>query len=505
MKRALGFIAVIALSACSLSPFVPYAPPDTGLSSNDAAPADLGTDAGFLDAGEHDSGLLDAGGEDALIEDAPLPDAAALPDAELLDAELLDAEPIDALPSDASNPDAVAPDAAPGDALPGDALPNDSMSNDAAAPDAAPRDAAAPDAAALDAAAPDAAAPDAAARDAAAPDATPIDTGFVDAGFVDAGFLDAAAPDATPPDAGFADASPPDTGPRDAGFVTVTVAISGMGRVSSPQAPLACAPASCTGSFVPNQTASFQPVPNAGWGFELFGGAPGCTGPSCSFIVQGPTNLSASFDQNLVAYLPMEGNGADASGNDNEATQTVGTVTRVTGVVRDALSFAPPSYLSIPDATGLDGGSALTFCSWIRPTTPSGAQQTAIEKAGVYALQIGQQGAFRTAQVSFVSGGTTYTASANNLANDTWVHLCGRFRTGLLGAQVVWIFVNGAVASSATALVNLNALPNNGAAVTVAGCSACSAAQSLAGAVDELKIWNRFLTDQEIADEANRR
>jgi glucose/arabinose dehydrogenase len=215
-----------------------------------------------------------------------------------------------------------------------------------------------------------------------------------------------------------------------------------------------------------------------------------------------PVTVTVSNTQTaglVAAYSFDEGAGTtakDSSGQGNAATLVNG-VGWVTGQHNKAVSFdGVNDYITIPNSTSTNiSGNALTLSMWINPQPLSSGDSVVIGKFWnttmsspfyQYGLELG--GGNRTDFFIGTSGGTLAAYGGTTLAYNQWSYLAITFD----GAQVK-TYVNGA-------LVNTQALS---ATITARGNSMnigadASVAQFNKGMLDDLRIYSRVLTQQQI-------
>jgi hypothetical protein len=196
----------------------------------------------------------------------------------------------------------------------------------------------------------------------------------------------------------------------------------------------------------------------------------------------------------VAAYTFAEGTGgttADVSGTGNTGTLVGGTAWSTAGRFGRALSFDGVNDLvSVADAASLDFTTGMTIEAWVNPSALSGWRTVALKGGGggmAYALYAHDQ-APRPAGYVNTAGADQSAPGAAALPIGTWSHLAVTFGGGTLR-----LFVNGvqvsSVAVSGTILTSTAALTMGGN--TVWG-------EWFAGLLDEVRIYNRALTQAEI-------
>jgi hypothetical protein len=203
----------------------------------------------------------------------------------------------------------------------------------------------------------------------------------------------------------------------------------------------------------------------------------------------------------VAAYTFEAGAGttvADVSASGRTGTMSGGASWTTAGKFGNALSFNGSSGLvSIADAASLDFTSAMTIEAWVRPTTRSNWDTVVMKGYGstgrAYALYAGDNNG-RPAATIRISSSERSTAGSSALALNTWSHVAmtyggGRLRVYVNGVQVASSSVSGSIRTSSDP-------------VTIGGSTAWG--RWFAGQIDEVRIYNRALSQTEIQNGMNR-
>jgi hypothetical protein len=209
----------------------------------------------------------------------------------------------------------------------------------------------------------------------------------------------------------------------------------------------------------------------------------------------GGLGVALSLLDNLVAYWKLDetsGPRIDSAGSNNLADN--GSVGSATGKVGNAADFDGTNYLSTPNNATFSPTSHFTVTAWVRPeTTPSGDQGI----AGVWQNSIGGRqwllylGNGDPALFVSVNGSSnTAVFYPITLAASTWYF----FAAGYDGSNI-FISVNagtlsttsfvGPIWDSSTDLFYISTYDN--------------ATKFFTGRIDEIGLWHRALTPEEIA------
>ena len=203
--------------------------------------------------------------------------------------------------------------------------------------------------------------------------------------------------------------------------------------------------------------------------------------------------VSATAPTGLVAaYSFNEGSGTsvtDRSGTGNAGTIS-GAARVAAGKYGAALSFdGVNDWVTVPDAASLDVGR-VTVEAWVRPTALGGMWRTVVfkERPGglVYGLYGSQGGGRALGQVDI--GGERNALGSSSMPLNTWTHLAVTY-----DASVLRLYVNGA--PSGTAVV-AGTIPSSTGVLRIGGNSVW--AEWFAGQIDEVRVYNRALTQSEI-------
>jgi hypothetical protein len=156
------------------------------------------------------------------------------------------------------------------------------------------------------------------------------------------------------------------------------------------------------------------------------------------------------------------------------------------------------SHVQIGSGSSLNlEGSAITIEAWIFVSGYPVVYPTIIAKGNSlnsYEFDVHNSGAL-TWSLGLSSGQKTLTSLAGTVASNTWVHVAGtydgsRMRSYINGIEVASVNASGAIVG--------NALPPR-IGIRTNCCSPTSSIGSpFQGEIDEVRIWNRALTQDEI-------
>ena len=198
----------------------------------------------------------------------------------------------------------------------------------------------------------------------------------------------------------------------------------------------------------------------------------------------------------LAMYLPLDENSGTFT-YDSSVNARVGTLqaapTWTTGKLGNALTLNGTSqYVALGDVDVT--GSAITVSAWVYPTLASqnakvfGKQSSTSDSQGTLGLTGGK------ASFEATTGGAYKSAVAPTaLTLNTWSYI-----TGVYDGTNLSIYVNGTLA---TAVAATGTLANNNLGWAVGRLSAAGASSYFKGSVDEVKLYSRALSEDEVQAE----
>lgn len=207
----------------------------------------------------------------------------------------------------------------------------------------------------------------------------------------------------------------------------------------------------------------------------------------------------------LVAYWSFDeeiGTTAlDSSGNDNTGTLINGP-SWVTGRVGNALSFdGINDYVEINDNNNLDlTVGEFTLSAWIYPESYGAALSSRIidhgggsPGEGGWSLLVSNESGEQRLRI-YIKNGNSFSGTysdINTIALNTWQHVAVTFQSGM-----VTMYINGQIKGQASGLPT----PTDTNAPVRIGMRATDVFRTFTGVIDEVYIYNRALTPQEIMD-----
>lgn len=211
----------------------------------------------------------------------------------------------------------------------------------------------------------------------------------------------------------------------------------------------------------------------------------------------------ADLADGLVGYWPVDGDGADASGNGLDGTIN-GNVTPVEdrfGNPNSALQFPglAASHVAIQDTVELQITGAMTLAAWVvadEGMIGNNNGRIVAKQAGggsrSWSLNIENAGLPATFHIA-KDGGTVVAVNGSALPTDTWVHIAGVYKPG----EAVEVYVNGKLDAANISGVPKEQFSKNGQSVLIGARNACGNCGWL-GSIDDVVIYSRALTEAEI-------
>ena len=213
-------------------------------------------------------------------------------------------------------------------------------------------------------------------------------------------------------------------------------------------------------------------------------------------------SLPGNLMNGLVGYWPFCGNANDESGNGNNGFVVKELLSDDRfGIFNSAYSWSSaPDKIVVPDNTSLQLSTSFSIGLWIKPmnnTYGTGPNYHAIcEKWGSandasYLFELFTNGvpAFRTHN----SGNDAVIEARGPVSFDVWTHLCYT-----QSADTGKLYVNGILDTTVTGMLTPMAMNNDLLFGSNDAYNAGWTGDAFEGLIDDIGIWNRALTQQEI-------
>jgi hypothetical protein len=261
------------------------------------------------------------------------------------------------------------------------------------------------------------------------------------------------------------------------------------------------------GSYNHGTTCLLTAMPNEGYVFVNWkeNGTEVSTNPNYSFTVTGARDLVAVFavaslplpEENLVAYYPFDGDANDYSGNRHHGT-IIGNLVPISdryGHPNSAYLFPgePFNYIAVPDAEGLHLNS-FTLSAWV--------YTNADNYGGGYLVNKGRDianGSYRLCVTGV--GAQNYYSGSNGVGVDA-IPVVNQWHmiTGTVDGDQVRFYIDGELQAEGT-LSNPFSCSNTEPLILGAHYYAGAPSNwtyTLLGAMDEVRIYSRAYTSQEV-------
>jgi hypothetical protein len=214
-----------------------------------------------------------------------------------------------------------------------------------------------------------------------------------------------------------------------------------------------------------------------------------------------PQNVDVSNAGLVAAYSFDENSGTtvtDFSGNGNTGTVS-GALWTTQGRFNNALTFnGSTDWVTVNDSNSLDLSTGMTLEAWVYPTAATGSWTTVLLKEAppgsnlAYHLQ-GDPSDFPSSFIMTDLSGLRGVLGPQPLALNLWTHMAATYN-----GSALTLYVNGVAA--ATQPVSGNIPPSIGP-LRLGGNSIWG--EYFAGTIDNVRIYNRALTQSEIQADMN--
>lgn len=207
-------------------------------------------------------------------------------------------------------------------------------------------------------------------------------------------------------------------------------------------------------------------------------------------------NAIARELEGLVLFLPFEESGTpvDHSLNPSEISLKGGKLKQVNGKIGKSAEFDGSTYIEVKHSAKLEGMDALTIEVWIKPDKTT--------EAGIASKRVGHQS--QDSYNFFFWGGSRLYARVNasgEISSQTafkegeWYHVAYVFDGNAKGDEKSKIYINGKL--DAQAPHSEESVPEGGAPLWI-GELGDGRGFVYSGVMDELGIWSRALSEEEI-------
>ncbi|MDD5031576.1 MAG: polysaccharide deacetylase family protein [Patescibacteria group bacterium] len=245
----------------------------------------------------------------------------------------------------------------------------------------------------------------------------------------------------------------------------------------------------CTDDTCNEETDSCSFAPNNNACLPLPYSCASCNCDSISGCHYLPEGCENAIDESLNLYLPFSGNANDVSGNGNNGTVSGATLTTDKDGNADSAYYFDGVDDSISLGTnnfGIYEANEITVSAWINPEDISLIRSIITRGQYIYPFNFQTKNGLLRAGIR--TSATSYLSSNQALVANNWYHVAFTFKNGERK-----IYVNGQLRAT-------NAISGTMSAAnqTTAIGKTFNGADYFKGKIDEVKIFNRALTENEI-------
>jgi len=213
------------------------------------------------------------------------------------------------------------------------------------------------------------------------------------------------------------------------------------------------------------------------------------------------SSVNKTFIREIDGALPVkgswhfdEGNGTiayDYSGNDNDGT--IYGANWTDGKFGKALSFdGVDDYVEVPDSESLDITDAITIEAWIKTNT-SGVVQVVLNKNFAYQLRVAEN--LRITGYVYTDS-WHYINSYSSIEPNVWYHIVLTYDKSLASGNLK-LYINREEAANP---VDETGTISSNAYNLLIGARLAIPIDLFSGIIDEVRIYNRALSEEEISD-----
>lgn len=222
-------------------------------------------------------------------------------------------------------------------------------------------------------------------------------------------------------------------------------------------------------------------------------GASGSYKMGAGFVSQLENSLQLNVQPSgLTGHYPLDEAGSQVY--DNSSNVIDGAITAspssVAGKIGNALSLNGSTQYAKPGTTSSFTGTAFTLQAWIK-TSNNAATMAAVSKGSNFWLGINFG---KAAIYDWTAGSTCQASSAPSLGDNAWHHIAATLTSGATNGSI--IYIDGVQQQTCT----WTPVAQNGE-VGIGASKAASWQQFFTGAIDEVKVYSRVLSPEEVKAE----
>lgn len=205
----------------------------------------------------------------------------------------------------------------------------------------------------------------------------------------------------------------------------------------------------------------------------------------------------AALETGMIAYYPMEALGADnrlrdEAGDHDGVCSTPTCPTVVEGVHGNALQFdGAMSMIDVAGTSDLQTPAGFTVATWLRIDAKPPGTQCAVGKVQGTSDNTWQFCVWDTLAMNVHYSGTGSILPGRTITAGEWHHVAARWDT-----TTMTLFIDGLPVGSTDAVLEFDSGP-----LVIGGDRNTGLANSLFdGAIDDVRVYGRVLSEQEILD-----
>ncbi len=222
------------------------------------------------------------------------------------------------------------------------------------------------------------------------------------------------------------------------------------------------------------------------------------------------TNKCLKQDKDATAWWQLNSlianKTSDSSGNLNDAScpAAANCPVIIIGKYNQGMSFGANKFLTANTSFSLEATSSLSVEAWIYPTNTSTLYQRIVEKGGPgtgkgYDLEFNISPATSSLRFNLWSGTQTSIDSKSSIATGTWTHVAATYSVN--GAtNIAKIYINGILDNTITITKPAPIMAKDIGGLAL-GKSATALTNFFYGNLDEIKLYNRVLSADEVQND----
>lgn len=200
---------------------------------------------------------------------------------------------------------------------------------------------------------------------------------------------------------------------------------------------------------------------------------------------------ATALDESLILYLPLDGNAEDRSSYRNDG-KVAGNAQWADGKIGGCIELIPGSHIEVPEIPVYDVTDAVTLMAWIKTSTVTSWARI-IDKSQWpdNGFDLALNMILHVPMFEFFVNGTTFQVNGTTRVDDDRWH----FVAGTFGNKRLRIYVDGTLEGESTSTSDIK--PNDWP-IWIGDVARPQETQQYIGKIDEVAIFNRELSEEEI-------